>query len=569
MPEIKITNQEQRTAFDAVYKIIKAGIIKSVGEIPVNAEDGVIAHGNMSYVFINELSRGQNDVRKEDFVITDTGASWFEALRGDSAAAEGGSAWEVFLGNFSSEYHKNFFLTAYPAHKRDAGDGMSENLGKSVISFLRKVYPQISGLAVANTKGNVGEEDVYILTLRMQIGTTMGEKVPMIGKLALSKPSDIRLFRASDLNAVSAEDEKLMVDSFETYRDNQRVSDLGLIAANGKHATVTVLAEISKKLSNMIASNASSPLSNYVFFEKGSEEKLNAMLDKLAVGERNLECGQIEVLGISNIRWETTSLDITDARGAKLFRVKGGTDNKVSVRCLGCNAEDIVSNNVARVTLEDGSSLELTLDFSKEDFGLSSDDLKLLATSKEFTDHYVSRNDVVCNRGTRAKKCSPYKCRAHLVTLPEGITVCRACKYPEIVYSGQDGIEHYTPKAVFASDVMALIPEDTATVCRGICGRYIKKRGDANICPLCKELSSLGKGIEAAEKRYKKYASLLPLEVRLGAIKTTKLCYEDSELIVFVMATNESGALVPKKRYLFHKLWADTKSVKSPIKLKI
>jgi hypothetical protein len=50
---------------------------------------------------------------------------------------------------------------------------------------------------------------------------------------------------------------------------------------------------------------------------------------------------------------------------------------------------------------------------------------------------------------------------------------------------------------------------------------------------------------------------------------SVKLCYEDSELIFFVIASEESGALIPKKKYVFHKMWADTKTVKAPVKLKM
>lgn len=570
MPEIKITEGEQRAAFDAVYNIISSGLLTSIGGISLNTDSGVINHGNMSYVFLDGGLDESAETKGESFTIEEDGASWFKGFRGNAdpdIAALG--AWEVFLGNFSSEFHKKFFLTAYPMRRCEADGAFGEKLGDNVCRFLSAIYPHITDMTVARTSGNVGEEDVYALTLRMQIGTTMGEKVPMVGKLFMSRSSDIRLFRERDLKPIPSEDAELMFRDFETYSDKRTVADLGLIAATDIKSTATVLGEISKKLSSMIAANEEYPISDYVFFDPESEKKLDSMLEKLAVGERVLECGQIEVLGVSNIRWQTTTLDIVSSTGAKLFRVSGGTDNKVTVRCLGCGGADIVSNNVITAKLEGGDVLRLPIDLSQRDFGISEKDLELIRSSETVAAHYVKRSNAVCKWGSRKKKCPSYICRAHLVTLPEGETVCRACKYPEIVYKGSDGLDHYTPKSTFVSDLSEFRPSPEAVKCQGGCGRYIG-RGDNTLCPLCREVKNLMKGREEAEKRYGRYRSLIPIEARLLGAGYTKLCYEDRELLIFVFAKElPSGGLVPKKKFLFHKLWADGNTVKAPVRMEV
>ena len=68
-------------------------------------------------------------------------------------------------------------------------------------------------------------------------------------------------------------------------------------------------------------------------------------------------------------------------------------------------------------------------------------------------------------------------------------------------------------------------------------------------CNLCaKSIQPNAADKKVALINYKKYKNLLPVHKRMAATRKTKLCFEDDELLLFVL---------DEKRFLFHKFWLD------------
>ena len=134
------------------------------------------------------------------------------------------------------------------------------------------------------------------------------------------------------------------------------------------------------------------------------------------------------------------------------------------------------------------------------------------------------------------------------MTLEGGETVCRACLYPEVVLRDKNGKAHYSRSVVFALDAMDFLPKEQTQVCTD-CKRTVK-RGESRLCSLCEAIDGR-KNLAGARALYKKYSSALPVATRLAAIGKTKLCYEDSQTIVFLIGGTDTK---PPRRYQLEKL---------------
>ena len=89
------------------------------------------------------------------------------------------------------------------------------------------------------------------------------------------------------------------------------------------------------------------------------------------------------------------------------------------------------------------------------------------------------------------------------------------------------------------------------------CGRYVSKLHADMYCKLCATATAPdGAAQRIGSENYEKYKTILPLHKRIASVSKQKLCFEDAELLVFVIG---------EKKYIFHKFWLDTNGYsKSP-----
>ena len=200
----------------------------------------------------------------------------------------------------------------------------------------------------------------------------------------------------------------------------------------------------------------------------------------------------------------------------------------------------------------------MTIDPGQPDLGLTPEMAEMVNASDLFSSHHLLIG-ALCGTPREKKPCSKIRCKSTLVELdtPRGVaSFCRDCPYPEVVYTDHEGDSHYTPTLRLDTETMRLVlPTEVAETPCHFCGRTVATLKGDKYCQLCSTVHNPDEASRrVASDRYEKYKTILPLHVRMA--KGTKRCYEDAELLIFV---------VGGKKLIFHKFWLDSKGyVRSP-----
>ena len=159
---------------------------------------------------------------------------------------------------------------------------------------------------------------------------------------------------------------------------------------------------------------------------------------------------------------------------------------------------------------------------------------------------------VSCPENGRNDKCSRLICNEHAkqFELEDGTIIyrCADCAYPEVIYLNGEGEKMFTPMLRPAKNLYDLAYKKDLCKC-SCCDRYFAvKLGESKpkLCSFCAD--AMKRKEENAEKLYKKYADMFPITWRIKHAKDEKLCYEDDEILLFIVADT---------RYIFDKVDVD------------
>ena len=558
MPRVRVLGSDYKDAFDSARAIIGAGMLSD--EMPgcYVDEEGCIHTGANEFEFIE--SDGYGDRSKEsDFRITADGASWFSSIRRraegslDDSESSNAHLWEEFLTDLSRKYHDKYFLVACKRRASKKGDGseqdaINEQYKEYVTNIMQTFYPAIRDwdFTVPNG-GSAGFDDIYGLSLRMQIGTGGEKEIPVLGTLYFKQHGPHRML------PLAAEDAEKIESSLESMDDSGSKDQMINVDIAETNNTLNLLFS---ELTRIIGEDKlGDHLVDCLRFDDADSGSLRSLLTRIQNDNKVLVCKQVEILGISHVNWERYAYTVDDKRtGTALFGIVGGIDGKVVMSCLGCkdNADLVLSN---RVTVQDPETKEKTtfvIDPSVMGLGLSEEDMDTITRSGHFTDHYMNVGSF-CGTPRNGKACSRTLCKSYLIDVETSSGVmhfCRDCSFPEVLYTDEDGVVHYTPNLRFDTQAMKLVlPEKLSAKPCTVCGRYVTALHADMYCNLCaKSIQPNAADKKTALINYKKYKNLIPVQKRMAAARKTKLCFEDDELLLFVL---------DEKKFLFHKFWLD------------
>ena len=559
MPRVRVLGNDYKAAFESAKAIIGAGMLND--EMPgcYIDGDGCIHSGANEFEFIE--SDGFGDRAKEsDFRIDEDGASWFSGFRSrsegnlDDAEASNAHLWEEFLTDLSRKYHDKYFLVACKRRSSKKNfeeaseqDTVNEQYKLFTENIMQTFYPAIRDWEFSIPQGgSAGFDNIYGLSLRMQIGTGGEKEIPVLGTLYFKQHGPYRML------PLAAEDAEKIENSLESMDDAGAKEQMNTDIA----ATNNTLNLLFSELTRIIGEDKlGDHLVDCLRFDSADSESIGSLLARIQNDNKILVCKQVEVLGISHVNWERYSYTVDDKRtGDALFSIVGGIDGKVVMSCLGCkeNADLILSNRITVTDPETHEKTTFVIDPSVTGLGLEPEDMEKIHNSGHFSNHYMTVGSY-CGTSRGGKSCSRTLCKSYLIdveTAAGTASFCRDCPYPEVLYKDDDGEVYYTPNLRFDSQAMKLVlPDKLASKPCQLCGRYVTSLRADMYCKLCATAIQPG----AAEKKaallnYNKYKNLLPVQKRMVAGSKTKLCFEDSELLLFV---------VDEKKYLFHKFWLD------------
>lgn len=554
MANIVIGN-EFKTEFESIQRLYKEGYLSGGVQIKRVTRDTIETAAN-TFIF-NPCERGVNGSDGSGEIkasFKKDGATWFAPLRG-IAADSSNADWEQLIMDVAADYHKHYSLIEF----RQVNDSVSREAEDRLINrfkteFIERVFTGGKAFS-APVRYGAEREDIYGISVRMEISSGTGESKPVLGKLYFSEsarelvPLPFKEAEKIDsfLSASVPDDEGAKPAGWSDLVDNRLVGKvfdgLAKVIDSGRYA-------------------------KYVCFGGGDTEVIRYMLDSLAnTGEhgeiKKLQCSRIKVLGISHVQWEKSAYVIS-LQGREILKAVVGLNGTVSLICLNClergKTEYLVNGNEI-IYPEDvkTAGLKRYLNPAEPDFGVSDEDVNKIIVNSEIKNHLFT---VRCAENMRNPNCARMVCASRAVEVKEGdktVRKCKGCSYPEIVYSDifAGGDARYTPHLNFATDRMTLVKEKTETcLC---CGRPFtqSKISKEGLCSFCGGAHDYTK---AGGELYRKYSGMLGLGVRLSHLFTKKYCREDGGVLLFVLGND---------KYVFDKLNAQEFGfVSKPVKFK-
>jgi len=522
-------NREYEKAFDSICKLIQGGCLNGLGW---SAADGIIDDGTYEYQ-LSSVYTDKSKAVKHGF--NEDGATWFKALRGQ-AVENSDAIWTSFIETVGAEYHKRYSVVEYkqqPKTRIEKERALEEN--KEIVDlFIKLFYPEFyQKTEVVEVEGEENKEDIYGVAMRIELSGGTGASLPVLCKVYFSKNG--RVVTPISSHSAQGIDVNLAEIIPEDVNDNQIIP--------GENIIDTTL----NAIDNLINNNEVNFADYICYSDKSDKVAVDNLLDQLLHDAVELECQRVDVLYITHITASSFLYDVYHC-GKPLFRLNNGLNKALTLYCLNCGArEKLVDSNYITYNV-DGVENSIALQLDMHNFGLDAEQIETIKEYSGLKNHYKHVSCPVANRG---QECKVVKCQSQLFEIANGdemLCKCKDCPYPEIVYTTILGEKKYTPAMMFAQDVMSLVDPQTeegkVEKCSS-CGRYFTSKSmHSKKCPTC---YAANKSVGSVEQKqlYRKYKSLLPLRVRLGAFIAQKYCVEDDELIIFVLGS---------KKYSFNKL---------------
>lgn len=467
-----------------------------------------------------------------------SGATWFMGFRGSKSDHVMG-AWHSLIELVSTNYHKEYSLMEYVQQSPLANE---EELNK-YIALIKRITDglQLPVTKILPARQEESLEDVYAVSLRMELFSGVGEPRPLLCKIYFRK-------RNQAFVPVRTED-ALAMDGYIRHLVEER-------SAGGVHvgdsSETEIVDNVLNSVSKLIFGEYQYDFSQSILVTNPTDEKaLEDFASNESQDEVRLECKKLRVLSISHVQWYDTvfSVFINDQ---KAYRAKVGANDVVSLYCCCGDGQDklIENNTVLCTSQKTGEVTEIRLNTEREDLGLNASQLEMIQKESAFADHnfMISCSELV----RRSVECTRYRCKGNTVTFDVDGSIrykCADCPYPEVVYRYPDGKMAYTPLLSFDAQTLSVVDADTSTETCRFCGRsYERNHLNAEfLCSFCEFATTASQNNLATavhRKNYKRYAGMLPLRKRMFA-SGKKYCFENADRLCFVLG---------KHKYFFDKL---------------
>ena len=486
----------------------------------------------------------------EEFETVDTGAelglfpggaTWFSGFRGGESDNAMG-IWYDLLELVATNYHREYSFVEYIREGlAQTGEEIRKhkNLIEKMLTFLGY---NVSDVAIAAQEDSV--EDVYALSMRIEVFSGAGEPKPLLCKVYFRKRNGVFI----PIHKEEAEETDTYINNIVCRRsDNDQAVNP---AANAASVTDTVDGVLNA-LDNQIHGNMHLRFDECMIVTNDlDKQNFSAFLGNEINDDVQLECRKIKVLGISHVQWVDPTFYVY-VDNVKAFLAKIDVNDTITLLCR-CDAPDnklIERNSIVCRSEQTGRTEKLHLNPDFDDFGISEEQLTMIREQSAFADHFMPISCPETRR--RGIECMRYLCKCNALAFNVNGTVrykCPDCPYPEVVYHGEDGKPMYTPSLYFDADSLRAVTEETE-ICR-FCGRtYAKEAMDTGLycrfCASAEEASKNGMATETEKKAYRLYSGMIPLSVRMKNLFGQKSCFENADRLIF---------FVGKKKFFFDKL---------------
>lgn len=466
-----------------------------------------------------------------------SGATWFMGFRGGESDSVMGT-WYNLLELVSSNYHKQFSLVEFVQNAIRRDDAEMKEYQKMILKVTEGLNLRATKVSPAAQEDST--EDIYALSLRMEVFGGVGEPRPLLCKVCFRK-------KGKEFYPVSSY-ESSVIDEYVS----SIVSKRGGTDNSAEGSTETEIVDnVLNSLSKLIAGEMDRDFTDSILVTNETDKAtLEDLMANEPQDEVRLECKKLKVLGISHIQWVDPAFNVyIDNRRAFLAKVT--QDNVISMYCCCSPAQSkLIENNIITCrSPETGITTEIRLDTTRDDLGITGEQLEMIQRESAFADHFFP---ISCSELARRNiECTRYRCKCNTVAFEENGKVrykCTDCPYPEVVYYRPDGTPAYTPLLNFDTATLKVVEEETET-CR-FCGRSYTREG-LNSLFYCKFCASAMDAVEAGDinpiqrKLYKRYAEILPLRLRVTSAFQKKYCFENADRLLF---------FVGSKKYFFDKL---------------
>lgn len=491
------------------------------------------------------------------------GATWFKNLRENSISAD--AKWEDCTEALRQLYHKNYSILEYRQNPRDSE--ADDEVAVKVEKELRKLFPALAELTpivtpVVDPQNQFGGSvDIYGMTLRVALGSP--EPIHIICRL---------FFRADGtgdtrpMYKAEAEDLNQMIMNANLNDVDQRRDEASGLRDNALRALEKFINEeregqfrfkdciffTQRTGKKSIIERTEDGQTRYVTED---EQRLRELRKSNAHNNSDIECGSVEVLSISHIKWDSAMYDISyEGFNKKTFRLMLGLNDSISLQCLNCgDRELLIDNNRIKVFNGNAVEREVVVNVCKPGLGLSEKDLEAVIERSRFAAHLggiAVGNESSCKlkeimqsypNMANARCNIKVRCKSQIEERQFGDKteeVCTNCPYAEILYTDPNtGKRHATYGMHYFVDDHAFMDEQEVShnECR-ICHRAID--AEKNYCDTCAQARAISMSEAkdaAASKRFKRYCGALPMGTRVASLGKRRACFEDDSFLIFVI----------------------------------
>lgn len=528
---IKIKVNDGDGCFDSILRLYNEGFIRdgSDARLIESADDDTIITPTVEFV---RQTGVVNTEEGQDLRIREDGATWFREIRGDHVEIDNNAAWMNLIEQIRTQFHKNYSWLEYNTSSSRVSSKTLENDKALITKILDRIWPW-SDRAEIIPSDSPGAMHIFGAGLRLDI-TNAGEPVSVIGHIYFSRASDGTLI---PLRHDAAKNVHTMTQTFDSTdnikvpKDSERSQTVGKI--------LLALETLFKRKKN--ASADADGLEDWLYIANESDDHaLHLLADQGhgKDGEVPLSCTYIELLNVVHMS-QPTRLYYINLNGKNIMNVEFSMDQDMNFTCELCNDKYPMIEN-ASLRLKEGRPIKFN--FTAEDLGVTDEDVANSVCKTHLA-------EIVCDVG-----CSSIKCNGGYFEAG-GRNYCEDCPRREVIYIIGE-TKYPTVSLAFDNATLSLVPsknennENSTRTCR-FCQRSYVGLSNAGICDFCagRTLSE-----DAAIALYHKYSRALPLQVRLKATRKRKVCYEDNELIMFMIGDenperyycNKYGTVNPK-----------------------
>lgn len=512
---IKVGKQ-YKDAFKSICNLYRNGAVNR--DVIQSIEGNTIKLANakeFEYVETDSPNRGT------DFGMTKRGASWFAGFR-DETIDDSDSSWKTLIENVAQNYHDKYSFVEFKEKTLEINEEDNQKNKEMILTFTKYFFDELTGSTLLDIekedKNNI--DDIYCASLKMAVDNGSGEAKIVLAKLFF------RQFKKTLVPLIT--DEAREVQNYINDLLTESSGDPYEIESNKIDAVVGAVENVIKN----------DDFDNYFTLSSLDDEiNINNMVEKGPNDEVELNCRSVKVLGISHIRWNK-NIYLLKYHGKPLLKYEVGISKKLSCYCINCGNEILVSGN--QILMKNNEKIKV--DLSLPEFGLTNKEKILIETESILSDHVFG---VSCLKNrTKRTDCSRICCISQVETI-NGEIICKKCPYPEILFIDNEGKYHLTKDLVFTRDTFEMKDRSNTKIC-SCCGRVFTLDGlnTKNTCSFCNKVlfyenSNLADS-EKSEltKKYKKYSTILPLRIRVGGLFKKKYCFEQEDILLFVIGKN-------------------------------